>query len=135
MAASDTRPTTTAATEAVDYDAVTSIRQEGFHHSQVMQILSELTDRIGPRLTGSPNMKQANECTRAKLNEYGLSNAHLEKWGPFGRGWSEEFTSVRMTAPTTATLFPIPRAWTPSRPRPGPTPLAPEDRSGHRCPL
>jgi hypothetical protein len=103
-----------AATETVDYDAVTSIRQEGFHNSQVMEILSELTDRIGPRLTGSPNMKQANEWTRDKLASYGLSDAHLEKWGPFGRGWSEEFTSVRMIAPTTATLFAIPRAWTPS---------------------
>ena len=101
-------------TETVDYEAVTSIRQEGFRNSQVMQVLSELTDRIGPRLTGSPNMKQANEFTRDKLAEYGLSNAHLEKWGPFGRGWSEEFTSVRMTAPATATLFAIPRAWTPS---------------------
>jgi carboxypeptidase Q len=103
-----------AATESVDYEAVTSIRQEGFRNSQVMQVLSDLTDRIGPRLTGSPNMKQANEWTRDKLTEFGLSNAHLEKWGPFGRGWSEEFTSVRMTSPATATLFAIPRAWTPS---------------------
>jgi hypothetical protein len=101
-------------TETVDYEAVTSIRQEGFRNSQVMQVLSELTDRIGPRLTGSPNMKMANEWTRDKLTEYGLSNAHLEKWGPFGRGWSEEFTSVRMVAPTTAMLSAIPRAWTPS---------------------
>jgi carboxypeptidase Q len=103
-----------AVTENVDYEAVTSIRQEGFRNSQVMNILSELTDRIGPRLTGSPNMKQASEWTRDELTKFGLSNSHLEKWGPFGRGWSEEFTSVRMIAPTGATLFAIPRAWTPS---------------------
>jgi len=101
-------------TEAVDYDAVTSIRQEGFRNSHVMQILSELTDGIGPRLTGSPNMKHANEWTRDQLTAFGLTNAHLEKWGAFGRGWSEEFTSVRMTAPVGATLVAIPRAWTPS---------------------
>jgi carboxypeptidase Q len=103
-----------ATNENVDYDAVTQIRQEGFRNSQVMQILSDLTDRIGPRLTGSPNVKKANEYTRDKLTQFGLVNSHLEKWGPFGRGWSEEFTSVRMVAPAGATLFAIPRAWTPS---------------------
>lgn len=98
--------------EPVDLDAVTQIRQEGFRNSQVMQILGELTDRIGPRVTGSPNMKKANDWTRDKLTEWGLSNSHLEGYD-FGRGWAEEFTSVRMTSPDTTMLFAIPKAWTP----------------------
>ena len=101
-----------AGTDDPDLAVVTEIRQEGFRHSQVMDILSDLTDWIGPRLTGSPNVKHANEWTRDKLTEFGLVNAHLEPWGPFGRGWSNEFTSVRMIAPSTAMLYALPKAWT-----------------------
>src|SRR5689334_21704600 len=74
---------------AADYpDLVvqSQIRREGYHNSKVMETASALTDFIGPRLTGSPNMLRANEWTRDKLTEFGLSNAHLEKWGPFAQG-------------------------------------------------
>ena len=47
-----------------------------------------LTDVIGARLTGSPAMKEANDWTRERLRSWGLANAHLEPWGPFGLGWS-----------------------------------------------
>ena len=103
-----------AANETVDLETITSIRQEGFRNSKVMETLSELTDRIGPRLTGSPNMKRANEWTRQQLDRWGLSNAHLESYGPFGRGWSEESVYVRMTSPDVAMLIAQPEAWTPS---------------------
>src|SRR5262249_54214467 len=69
-------------------DPIDRIKEEGLKRSQVMATLSYLTDVIGPRLTGSPNMKRANEWTRDKLAAWGLANAHLESWGPFGRGWS-----------------------------------------------
>lgn len=101
-----------AGTDDPDLTVVTEIRQEGFRHSQVMDILSGLTDGIGERLTGSPNLKKANEWTRDKLSEFGLINAHLEAWGPFGRGWSNEFTSVRMISPDTTMLYALPKAWT-----------------------
>ena len=100
-----------AGTDDPDLTVVTEIRQEGFRHSQVMDILSDLTDRIGQRLTGSPNVKRANEYTRDKLTEFGLVNAHLEPWGPFGRGWSNEFTSVRMLTPDVTMLYALPKAW------------------------
>lgn len=105
-------PSTTwaASPESVDLDAIGQIRSEGYHKSQVMQLLSELTDRIGPRLTGSPQLKAANEWSRDKLTEWGLANAHLEGW-EFGRGWANEFTSVRMMTPETTMLFALPRAW------------------------
>jgi len=45
-----------------------------------MKTLEYLTDAIGPRLTGSPNLKRANEWTRDQLACWGLTNAHLEAW-------------------------------------------------------
>ncbi|HXG57627.1 MAG TPA: M28 family peptidase, partial [Thermoanaerobaculia bacterium] len=94
-----------------DLQVQTLIRQEGFRNSKVMEIASGLTDFIGPRLTGSPNMKRANEWTRDKLAEFGLANAHLESWGPFGRGWSYESISVRLLEPDVAQLWALPKAW------------------------
>jgi hypothetical protein len=100
-----------AAAEPVDLEMVTHIRQEGFRNSQVMAIMTELTDRIGPRLSGSPSLKQANEWTRDQLTAYGLSNARLEKFGPFGRGWSYDSVTLRMVAPSVAQLQAVPKAW------------------------
>ena len=99
--------------EKVDLEMVTRIRYEGFRNSKVMEIASGLMDGIGPRLTGSPNMKRANEWTRDQLTSFGLSNAHLESWGPFGRGWANEYINVRMTSPDTAPLIAYAKAWTP----------------------
>jgi carboxypeptidase Q len=96
-----------------DLEVVSRIRDEGFRHSKIMDIMSELSDRIGPRLTGSPNMKRANEWTRDQFAQWGLANAHLEPWGPFGRGWSQEYVNVRMTSPDVFPLIVYPQAWTP----------------------
>ena len=101
------------AQERVDLDMVTRIRQEGFHRSKVMDLASELMDGIGPRVTGSPNMKAANDWARAKFESWGLANAHLESWGPFGRGWTYDGCSVRMLSPDTTQFLAIPQAWTP----------------------
>lgn len=96
-----------------DLQAITRIRQEGFRNSKVMEIMSELTDRLGERLTGSANLKRANEWTRDQLTKYGLANSHLEPW-QFGRGWALDSVSVRMTAPDVAPLYALPKAWTPA---------------------
>ena len=106
-------PFAAAGTDDPDLTVVTEIRQEGFRHSQVMEILSDLTDMIGPRLTASPSMLKANQWTRDKLTSFGLANAHLESWGTFGRGWENEFTSVRMIAPDVSMMYAIPKAWSP----------------------
>ena len=55
------------------------------NHSEVMQNLEHLTDVIGPRLTGSPAMRRANEWTAARFQAYGLS-AKLEPY-EFGVTW------------------------------------------------
>lgn len=106
--------TTISAADSPDLQIVTRIRQEGFRNSKVMEIASGLTDQIGARLTGSPNMKKANEWTRDKLTEFGLANAHLESWGPFGRGWTSESCSVRMLTPETVQLNAYAMAWSPA---------------------
>jgi carboxypeptidase Q len=94
-------------------DPIERIKEEGLKHSQVMATLSYLTDVIGPRLTGSPNMKRANEWTRDKLAAWGASNAHLEAWGPFGRGWSLKRFSAQIVEPQCIPLIGFPKAWSP----------------------
>lgn len=106
-------PVIAASNNEVDLQMVTRIRQEGFRNSKVMETMTELTDRIGPRLTGSSNLKRANEWTRDQLTGWGLVNAHLEPF-PFGRGWKLESVSVRMLAPDVTPLYALPKAWSPS---------------------
>jgi carboxypeptidase Q len=99
--------------EKVDLEAMSRIRNEGFHNSKVMDYATGLMDSIGERLTGSPNMKRANDWTRDQLEAMGLSNAHLEAWGPFGRGWANQYVNVRMTSPDIVPLLVYAKAWTP----------------------
>ena len=102
-----------ASIEKVDLEMIGKIRSEGLERSQVMQTLSYLTDVIGPRLTGSPNMKAANEWTKTKMTEWGLVNAHLESWGEFGRGWSFDRASIHVVEPVPFPVIGYPKAWTP----------------------
>jgi len=94
-------------------DPVQRIKDEGMNRSQVMQTLSYLSDVIGPRLTASPGMKRANEWTRDQLTKWGLENAHLESWGPFGRGWTLKRFSAQVTEPVAIPLIAYPKAWSP----------------------
>ena len=83
------------------------------NHSQIMEMAGYLTDVTGPRLTGSPNLKRAEEYARDKLREWGLENAHLEAWGPFGRGWSLESFTANVLSPRFSPLIAYPKAWSP----------------------
>src|SRR5690242_13245973 len=94
-------------------DPVQRIKDEGMNRSQVMQTLSYLSDVIGPRLTASPGMKRANEWTRDQLMKWGLQNAHLEAWGPFGRGWTLKRFSAQVSEPTAFPVIAYPKAWSP----------------------
>ena len=94
-------------------DPVQRIKDEGLNRSQVMQTLSYLSDVIGPRLTNSPGMKRANEWTRDQLTKWGLQNAQLEPWGPFGRGWTLKRFSAQVIEPTAFPLIAYPKAWSP----------------------
>ena len=93
------------ATETIDLNMYAQIRAEGLTHSHVMEYMSGLSDGIGPRLTGSPNMKKANEWTRDRLTDAGLVNAHLEDWGEFGMGWAQVNSWARMVTPDTEPIW------------------------------
>lgn len=99
------------AQEPVDLAVMQKIRDEGLNRSQIEQLAGHLTDVIGPRLTGSPQMKQANEWTAQKLREWGLVNVVVEPWGEFGRGWELLDSHIRMTAPYIKPLDAYPMAW------------------------
>jgi carboxypeptidase Q len=100
--------------ESLDMNMYQQIRVEALMHSHVMDYASGLTDGIGPRLTGSPNLKKANEWTRDQFTAMGCSNAHLEDWGEFGMGWQQLNTWVRMTAPDMAVFIAQAAPWSPA---------------------
>ncbi len=102
------------AKENLDLNMYQQIRIEGLTHSHVMDYASGLMDGIGPRLTGSPNLKRANEWTRDQLAAMGCSNAHLEDWGEFGMGWQQLNTWTRMASPDTAVFITQAAPWSPS---------------------
>jgi hypothetical protein len=99
--------------EKMDVGAANRIRDTALNHSQIMEMVGYLTDVTGPRLTGSPNLKRAEEYARDKLREWGLENAHLEAWGPFGRGWSLEGFTANVLSPRFSPLIAYPKAWSP----------------------
>ncbi len=100
------------ATEKIDLDAIYRIKDEGLQHSKVMEIESYLTDVYGPRLTGSPNIKEAAEWAQKTMREWGLANIHLETW-PFGRGWQNQLFVANAVTPRAYPLIAYPKAWTP----------------------
>lgn len=102
------------ALENLDLTMYQRIREEGLQHSHIMEYGSALSDDIGPRLTGSPNLAKANAWTRDQLTAMGCANAHLEDWGEFGMGWQQLNTWVRMTSPDTAVFIAQATPWSPS---------------------
>lgn len=101
------------AQEKVDLLTVNRIKAEEFQNSKVMENAFYLSDVYGPRLTGSPGLKAAAEWAVGRMKEWGLANAGLEKWGPFGNGWTAIHFSGSMKEPGYAPLMGFARPWTP----------------------
>ena len=97
-------------------DAIAKINEEANARSQIMDVLSFLTDVYGPRLTGSPNLRAAADYAATKLTEWGIHDPRLEPWGPFGRGWTNERFSAHVVEPQAYPLIGYPLAWTPGTP-------------------
>ncbi len=102
------------AQEPVDTATDAKIRQEASEHSQVMKTLHILTDRYGPRLTGSPNFEAAAKWSVETMTEWGLKNVHLEPWDFGHPGWLNERAAGYMVAPVNENLKFEVLAWTPS---------------------
>jgi len=91
---------------------IQKIRQEGFNHSQVMDLAFFLTEVSGPRLNNSPGFRRAANYTKNKFAEWGLSNARLEPWGEWGRGWELKRCYLAMSAPYYKPIIAFPKSWT-----------------------
>lgn len=98
--------------EKIDREMMQRIRNEGLHHSKVMDIAFQLTDVSGPRLTISPGFTRAANWARAQLAGWGLENVALEPWGEFGKGWELQKMYVAQTKPYYRPLIAFPKAWT-----------------------
>jgi carboxypeptidase Q len=101
--------------EQIDLGVVNRIKDEELHNSQVMQTVGYLTDVIGPRLTGSPGLRKAQQYAIDRLAGWGIANGYLDPWGRnFGRGWSLEGFAANVIAPSFSSLIAYPKAWSPS---------------------
>lgn len=109
----ESQPSVSLRGETIDSAAIARIIDEGMNRSQVMDMLSWLTDVCGPRLTGSPGFAKAVTWAKARLSSMGLQNVHVEGWAPFGRSWSLNRYSAHITDPTVFPLLSYPRAWSP----------------------
>ena len=101
------------AQEKVDADIQWKIRREATQNSQILRTLHFLTDVHGPRLTGSPNLKAAQEWVIEETTRWGLKNAHLEPWNFGHPGWANEKVAVHVISPIKDSLVTEALAWTP----------------------
>jgi carboxypeptidase Q len=94
---------------AADGKILSEIRE----HSELMENLEYLSDEIGPRLTGSPQLKRANDWTADMFKKYGLTNVHLEAYS-IPHAWERGKASARIIAPTEHPLTIASAAWAPN---------------------
>lgn len=102
------------AQEKVDEATSARMRSEELEHSRIMHTLHMLTDRYGPRVTGTPNHEAAAKWAVSEMTSWGMKNGHLEPWD-FGRaGWLNESASGQIVAPVRENVKFEVLAWTPS---------------------
>jgi len=94
---------------AADAQILNEVRE----HSEAMQNLEYLSDNIGARLTGSPQLKSANDWTAEQMKKYGLVNVHLEPW-TIAHSWTRGTASARIVAPADHPLTIASAGWSPS---------------------
>jgi hypothetical protein len=97
------------------------IRAEETNNSKIMWIIHEIADVYGPRVTGTPNLKAADDWAVATMTSWGLANAHLEPWTfqpPSAAtpvpGWENMELLAEAVTPFHGQLMVMPLAWTPS---------------------
>lgn len=90
------------------------------NENSMLEVLGhELTDLIGPRLVGTPQMQHANEWAVAKYEGWGIA-ARNEKWGEW-RGWERGITHIDMIYPRVQSLRGTQLAWNPGTSKEGVT--------------
>src|SRR5271156_3696293 len=102
-----------AAAKDPNAEADDKIPAEVRDHNEIMSNLEYLSDVIGARLTGSENLKKANDWTRQKFADYGIANPHLESW-TIAHTWARGVASGRIISPSLHPLAIASYAWAPS---------------------
>jgi hypothetical protein len=101
----------TAETAALAFDA--KVLETAKKDSEIMANLTHLSDMIGPRLTGSAALKNANQWTAEKMKGYGLTNVALEPW-EIPAGWERGTATARIIEPDNGRSISLAAAgWTP----------------------
>lgn len=113
LAATAVAVTALTAQDRIDTAMVAKIRAEATERSKVLETFSYITNVVGARPTGSRAHKQAADYVRGKMDEWGLTNSHLEPFA-FGRGWELQKFDLELTAPRYFPMTGYPQAWTPS---------------------
>jgi carboxypeptidase Q len=97
------------------------IRAEETNNSKIMWIIHEIADVYGPRVTGTPSLKAADDWALKTMGSWGLVNTHLEPWAfqpPSAAtpvpGWENMELSADAITPFHGQLMVMPLAWTPS---------------------
>jgi carboxypeptidase Q len=98
--------------------ALVKIAGEGMLESHAFQYLTELSDDVGARVTGSPQAEKAVEWGQAKMKAMGLENVHTEKW-QLWRGWTRGTAQAELLTPIRRPLHVDAMGWTGSTPAGG----------------
>jgi len=98
--------------------ALTKIAGEGMMNSHAFEYLTELSDKVGSRVTGTPEAQKAVDWGIAKMRGIGLENVHAEKW-QLWRGWKRGTADAELLSPTRHKLHVDAMGWTGSTPASG----------------
>ncbi|MCC7124923.1 MAG: M20/M25/M40 family metallo-hydrolase [Acidobacteria bacterium] len=99
---------TLGAQSASDLVTIGRIRTEAIQRSEAMDHVWWMSEVHGPRATGTPAFEQASQWAMQRFTEWGLKNAHQERFA-FGQGWTIERFSVHLVTPQTQTFVGQPR--------------------------
>jgi Zn-dependent M28 family amino/carboxypeptidase len=95
--------------------ALARIAGEGLMDSHAFQYLTELSDEVGARVTGSPECRKAVDWGLAKMKTIGLENVHTETWSMW-KGWTRGTAEAQLLAPVDHVLNVDAMGWTGSTP-------------------
>src|SRR5215472_1839007 len=91
--------------------ALARIAGEGLLNSHAYEYLTELSDDVGSRVTGSPAEHKAEEWSLAKMKAIGLENVHLERY-TIWKGWTRGTAEAELLSPTPHRLHIDAMGWT-----------------------
>src|SRR6185437_2310278 len=100
--------------------ALAAIAGRGMMDSHAYEYLEQLSDDVGPRLTGSERCNQAVQWGLDTMRAIGLQNVHAEPWQIF-RGWQRISASAEVVSPSRHPLMIDSMGWVGSTPRGGVT--------------